>query len=123
MENKKNQYKLFRAKQEIAIKELYDEMNTSGFYQTEITDMLFNIIIENHGKNYDARWSVGEKMLEVLKIIKCKIHQYRKIISFDLESSDGWSLDKRDVSKRIKKNAENISCENNVIYLEDLKEK
>ena len=115
MGNKKNQYKLFRAKQEIAIKELYDEMNTSGFYQTEITDMLFNIIIENHGKNYDARWSVGEKMLEVLKILKCKIHHYRKIISFDLESSDGWSLDRRESYR--------IRYEDNIIHLEDLKDK
>ena len=123
MVDKINRYKLFKAKQEIVIKELYDEMNGSGFYQTEITDMLFNIIIENHGRNYNTQWSNGKKILEVLKILKCKMHEYRKLISFDLESADGWSLDKRDISKRIKKNAENISCENNVIYLEGLEEK
>lgn len=128
MQDKIKNLKIFKAEQEIKIKELYYKMNDSGFYSAETTNMLLNIIIENHGKKSAPVRSQGQNILEALKILKYKINEYRRLISSQLEALDDWSLDKSDNFRKMKESADVIThkiseLEDNVVYLEDLEDK
>ena len=67
MQDKIKNLKIIKAEQEIKIKELYYKMHDSGFYSAETTNMLLNIIIENHGKKSAPVRSQGQNILEALK--------------------------------------------------------
>lgn len=128
MQDKIKNLKIFKAEQEIKIKELYYKMHDSGFHSAETTNMLLNIIIENHGKKSAPVKSQGQNILEALKILKYKINEYRRLISSQLEALDDWSLDKRDSFRKMKESADVIThkileLEDNVVYLEDLEDK
>ena len=128
MQDKIKNLKIFKAEQEIKIKELYYKMHDSGFYSAETTNMLLNIIIENHGKKSAPVKSQGQNILEALKILKYKINEYRRLISSQLEALDDWSLDKSDNFRKMKESADVIThkileLEDNVVYLEDLEDK
>ena len=130
--NKIKSLKIFQAKQEIKFQELYDEMISVGHNPSEITNMLVNIIITNYSKNVSSTGPImkseGEKTLEVLKILKSKIREYRGLISNQLESLDRWSLDEGHNFRKMKENADVIThkiseLEDNIIYLKDLEDK
>ena len=128
MQDKIKNLKIFKAEQEIKIKDLYYKMHDSGFYSAETTNMLLNIIIENHGKKSAPVRPQGQNILEALKILKYKINEYRRLISSQLEALDDWSLDKSDNFRKMKESADVIThkiseLEDNVVYLEDLEDK
>ena len=128
MQDKIKNLKIFKAEQEIKIKELYYKMHDSGFYSAETTNMLLNIIIENHGKKSAPVRSQGQNILEALKILKYKINEYRRLISSQLDALDDWSLDKSYNFRKMKESADVIThkileLEDNVVYLEDLEDK
>ena len=130
--NKIKSLKIFKAKQEIKFQELYNEMIRVGHNPSEITNMLVNIIIENGSKNVSSAGptmkSEGEKTLEVLKVLKSKIREYRGLISAQLGNLDNWSLDEVDNFRKMKESTDIIThkiseLKDNIIYLKDLRDK